>query len=55
LAGDEQAVIVMTTFIFFAVFFLAGVAVGALAYRKNAEKAKAIEAKAKSLADEFGK
>lgn len=35
----------MTTFIFFALFFLAGVAVGALAYRNNAAKASKLEAK----------
>lgn len=35
--------------------FLAGVAVGALAYRNNAAKAKAIEDKAKAIADEFNK
>ncbi|CAB4135501.1 hypothetical protein UFOVP291_28 [uncultured Caudovirales phage] len=35
----------MTTFIFFALFFLAGVAVGALAYRNNASKASKLEAK----------
>lgn len=45
----------MTTIIFFALFFFSGVTVGALAYRKNAERAKAIEAKAKTLADEFKK
>ena len=36
---------IMTTFIFFALFFLAGVAVGALAYRNNAAKASKLEAK----------
>lgn len=41
--------------IFIAISFLAGVTVGALAYRKNAERAQAIEAKAKTLADEFRK
>lgn len=46
---------VMITLISIALSFLAGVAVGALAYRNNAEKAKAIEAKAKSIADEFQK
>ena len=45
----------MTTLIFFALFFFAGVTVGALAYRKNAERAKAIEAKAKTIAEAFKK
>jgi hypothetical protein len=35
----------MTTFIFFVLFFLAGVVVGALAYRNNAAKAAKLEAK----------
>ena len=46
---------VMITLISIALSFLAGVAVGALSYRNNAEKAKAIEEKAKSIADEFSK
>jgi hypothetical protein len=41
--------------IFIALSFLAGVAVGALSYRNNAARAQAIEAKAKTLADEFKK
>jgi hypothetical protein len=43
------------TLLFLTFSFLAGVAVGALAYRKNASRAQAIEAKAKHLADEFRK
>jgi hypothetical protein len=43
------------TLLFIALSFLAGVAVGALAYRKNAARAQAFEAKAKTLADEFSK
>lgn len=43
------------TFIAIVLSFFAGVAVGALAYRNNAAKAAAIEAKAKSIADEFQK
>jgi hypothetical protein len=45
----------MITLIFCGLSFIAGVAVGALSYRNNAAKAAAIEAKAKSIADEFKK
>jgi len=45
----------MITFILVTLSFFAGVAVGALSYRNNAAKAQAIEAKAKSIADEFKK
>jgi len=41
--------------IFIALSFLAGVTVGALAYRKNFARAQVLEAKAKTLADEFRK
>ena len=39
----------MTTFIFFVLFFFAGVTVGALAYRNNAAKASKLEAKGKTI------
>jgi hypothetical protein len=45
----------MITLLLLALSFLAGVAVGALAYRNNASKVSALEAKAKSIADEFKK
>ena len=45
----------MITLIFAVLSFFAGVAVGALSYRNNAAKAQALEAKAKSIADEFKK
>jgi UPF0716 family protein affecting phage T7 exclusion len=44
---------VMITLFFCALSFVAGVAVGALSYRNNAARAASLEAKAKSLADEF--
>jgi hypothetical protein len=45
----------MITLIFCGLSFFAGVAVGALSYRNNAAKLTALEAKTKSLADEFKK
>jgi hypothetical protein len=41
--------------VFSVLSFIAGVAVGALSYRNNVAKLSAVEAKAKSLADEFKK
>ncbi len=46
---------VMITLILSCLSFLAGVAVGALGYRNNAARAASLEAKAKSIADEFKK
>lgn len=45
----------MITLLISVLSFFAGVAVGALGYRNNAAKAASLEAKAKSIADEFKK